>query len=60
MAVMIGLGTRELAAEPKPRPRAADLMLGVRETGFRLGAEDLRDKDRKAVLCESRKPSAVE
>lgn len=53
MAVIIGLGTRELAAEPKPRPKAADLTLGVRERSFKLGAEDLCDSDRMAGLDES-------
>lgn len=50
IAVMTGLGTLELLAEPKPWAKAADLMLGVRDTGFRLGADDLRDKERAVCL----------
>lgn len=49
MAVMTGLETLELVAEPKPRPKAADLKLGVRDTGFSPGGDDLRDKGKVAV-----------
>lgn len=59
MAVIIGLGTRELAAEPKPRPKAADLTLGVRERSFKLLAEDLCDSDKVAGLDESRDAAAL-
>lgn len=59
MAVIIGLGTRELAAEPKPRPKAADLTLGVRDRSFKLGAEDLCDSDKVAGLDESRDAAAL-
>lgn len=57
MAVIIGLGTRELAAEPRPRLKAADLTLGVRDMGLRLGADVLRPSDKGAGLRESRRPS---
>lgn len=49
MAVMTGLETLELVAEPKPRPKAADLKLGVRDTGFSPGGDDLRDKGKVVV-----------
>ena len=49
IAVMTGLETLELAAEPKPRPKAADLKLGVRDTGLSPGGDDLRDKGKIAV-----------
>lgn len=43
IAVIMGLGTLELAVEPKPKAKA-DFKLGVRETvGFRFGADDLRE-----------------
>lgn len=58
MAVIMGLGTRELDAEPNPRPKAADLKLGVRETSFKLGTEDLCDSDRAPGLDESRDAKA--
>lgn len=57
MAVIIGLGTRELAAEPRPRLKAADLMLGVRDMGLRFGADVLRPSDKGVGLRESRRPS---
>lgn len=60
MAVMIGLGTRELAAEPNPRPKAADLTLGVRDKSFRLGAEDLCDNDSAPGRVESRDVEALQ
>lgn len=61
MAVMIGLGTRELAAEPRLRAKAADFRLGVREIlCFRFGPEDLRESVGAAALGEPRSPSIVE
>lgn len=46
---MTGLETLELVAEPKPRPKAADLKLGVRDTGLSPGGDDLRDKGKVVV-----------
>lgn len=60
IAVMIGLGTLELLAEPKLWARAADLKLGVRDTGFRLGADDLRDKERGVCFAWSEACENVE
>lgn len=60
IAVMIGLGTRELAAEPRLRARAADFKLGVRDMlCFKFGPDDLRDSVGATALGESRNPSVV-